>query len=714
MVASLDSPETNGPPAGEGHHAAPLTPKGGGLEWREIMDGLGVGVFVLDGRQQFVFGNRLYREMTGHDIVECGGVEAWLREMCPEEKVAENTIASWRHHIWRNQLTRTYPLTAADGRTRQIEFRASEGPGDGLVVTMRDVTQENQAEERLREGKMKFRAVFGHSSTGIVLTDPTGRIVDVNPAFVQFSGISLQELRLTPFASLLHPNDAERLKKKEDDLLSQSRTRPDDSVKEKVALRTRDGQRVTEVTYCPVGRKGEGRALGIYLFNTLADRKAMEAARAKIAELSAKAGALLNAVPDLLLLLDRECRIVDFSPPSKPWEGMPVSPDSKGLPAREVWPAFGSLLDRTASRVFDEGKSVSATFRPAGDAGSYLLSFSPFGEGQALAVVRNQSGLRRLEESEAQLRTAVEATGDMVLFADAKGVIREANPAARRRFGIGAEGDGRGLAQLLCGRDESAKAVQAELSEVLRSEGEWRCEKHLARPDGTDRVRVSVRPVSHRGVGVALVAVVRPVDEESKEDGAPSGSRGAANECRLRDALQTVTSLFSLEPGGSEARDAFLKWQVRLRALSCALAGDPGAGIAVGDLVRTMADETATILGRGPGYKAVSVDVPGDLRVDSATAVPFSLLAGEIVRLALAGEEASPGPSIRLEFVDRGPGRILLRARPGHGGRLFPHAQSDEAGTLDLLSRQIRGILRTRVDEEGESVFELTFRSGAA
>src|SRR5262245_1681525 len=58
----------------------------------------------------------------------------------------------------------------------------------------RDVTEQRQAEERLRASEEQYRAVFTASTDALVLRDAGFRIVDVNPAYEALSGYSRAEV----------------------------------------------------------------------------------------------------------------------------------------------------------------------------------------------------------------------------------------------------------------------------------------------------------------------------------------------------------------------------------------------------------------------------------------------------------------------------------------------------------------------------------------
>lgn len=251
------------------HHCLPALfgESDGAVDWPQATDALSVGVVVFDSRQEILHANLRHREMVGHDIRECGGVEDWLRSMCPDRGHADRVVSSWRNHVWRNQLTRVYSLKCRDGKVREVEFSAALARGGSLVLTLKDVTQARRTEEALRHGKLKFRALFDHTDTGTVLVDRTGRVVDANPAFVEMSGLSLAELRLSPFDQLLPAEDSDGLMARERELVSNGgamQKRGD--LFQTVTLSTRSGLRETEAAYCSVAGGESDFSMGVFLF----------------------------------------------------------------------------------------------------------------------------------------------------------------------------------------------------------------------------------------------------------------------------------------------------------------------------------------------------------------------------------------------------------------------------------------------------------------
>ncbi|WP_233270201.1 bifunctional diguanylate cyclase/phosphodiesterase [Stutzerimonas stutzeri] len=88
-----------------------------------------------------------------------------------------------------------FDCLAADGRAVTIELRImlirnENNRFDGALCIGRDISQQRQAEKELR----RAATVFDHSTAAIVVTDPAGRIVQVNPAFQRITGYGSDEM----------------------------------------------------------------------------------------------------------------------------------------------------------------------------------------------------------------------------------------------------------------------------------------------------------------------------------------------------------------------------------------------------------------------------------------------------------------------------------------------------------------------------------------
>lgn len=695
---SVFGPGPAGPGKGAAHHPAPaFSPAPGApqLDWSSILDQLPYGLVVLGPEQQVRHENAACRRLLGFSVVERGGVEGWLEAVCPDQVHREKVINSWREHIWRNQLTRTFTLKTAEQKLKEIEFRSSLLQDGGITLTIEDVTEARRIEETLRHGKLKFRALFSHSATGTVLVDRTGRIIDANPAFVGLAGISLKNLRLSTLSELLHPNEAEELAKAEAALM----VRPgapspgEKAVSRDLWLRTSASEKRCHVTYCPIGESAGRPSMGIYLFSPETAEATNEILAARLRTVALKAQALLHAVPDLILLIEPDGTIADFAPPPKAWKEL--APDDTWLrkPASTVWPVFGKLLKQCQGQISDEGKTIHAEIRGPGNEGfEFAVTFSPCGEGQILAVIRNHTETRSLRERDHWQSAAFSSNPLPMVLVDKGGVVTRANPSADQFLGLqnGAL-TGRLFSDFYLGGEASFREAMAS---APASTGRWSVQSPMVSAGGS-RLGATSEFLSLAEEGKAAETLIF-LNQSTVREAPVARSQAVPNQKRqhgFRNQLQLVTSLFSLEPQSLAAKDAFIRWQVRLRAMAQACPEDDNSLIRVLPLLRSLADEICSLVGRGPGRREVIITGSEELAIDGQTAISFSLLIGEIMRLVLANRQPGPGPELYLNLRAELDGGFQLTVRPGTNRNFVFADRTSEVETLELLTEQIQGRL---------------------
>lgn len=99
---------------------------------------------------------------------------------------------AWQAHTL-SRLEETIPLPEGGTRnfdTYKIPLFNDDGSRHGLVVLGRDITARKEMEEKLRLAA----TIFEHSSEAMLITDADNNIINVNPAFTQITGFSVEEV----------------------------------------------------------------------------------------------------------------------------------------------------------------------------------------------------------------------------------------------------------------------------------------------------------------------------------------------------------------------------------------------------------------------------------------------------------------------------------------------------------------------------------------
>jgi diguanylate cyclase (GGDEF)-like protein/PAS domain S-box-containing protein len=104
----------------------------------------------------------------------------------------------------------TYRVRKPDGEIAHVRTRGVVASADGPVVmrgTVQDVTKERLANEALRRGERRFRALTKNAPVGIVELDTAGRCVFVNERFCELSGIPPEKTADWGWLGALHPDE---------------------------------------------------------------------------------------------------------------------------------------------------------------------------------------------------------------------------------------------------------------------------------------------------------------------------------------------------------------------------------------------------------------------------------------------------------------------------------------------------------------------------
>ncbi|MDH7486378.1 MAG: GAF domain-containing protein [Anaerolineae bacterium] len=189
-----------------------------------------------------------------------------------------------------------------------------------------------------KEAEEAYRVLVEHSLQGLVIIQD-GRVVFANPALVELSGYSQEELlALSPeqVKAVVHPEDQERVW---GNLMRRLAGEPIPPRREFRFLR-KDGQvRWVEILASRIEYRGRPAIQAAYL--DITERKqAEEALRVREAELAA----IFESTPILLALVDEERRVTKINRAGSEFVGRPAS-ELLGLPQGEVLRCLHALDD---------------------------------------------------------------------------------------------------------------------------------------------------------------------------------------------------------------------------------------------------------------------------------------------------------------------------------------------------------------------------------
>lgn len=279
-----------------------------------VIEQMPAGVLIVDAHGQIIEVNAAAERIYGGSaplpapLPEYRVGKMWWADshqpVQPDELASSRAIASGHAYvndeiqIFRADETCGYVLDSA------APLRDAQGHITGAVVVVLDITERKQAEEALRESEARFRSLFENNHAVMLLVDPkTGRIVDANPAAVDYYGYMLEQLRqltidqinLLPREEILH-RMAGAMDRKQQHF--------------RFCHRLASGeQRDVEIYSGPV--VVHGQELLYTIVHDITDRVRIERERERV---SAELRATFTAIPDALFVNDTAGDILRLNP----------------------------------------------------------------------------------------------------------------------------------------------------------------------------------------------------------------------------------------------------------------------------------------------------------------------------------------------------------------------------------------------------------------
>lgn len=655
------------------------------FEWDGIVDQFPFGVVVLSPHMELLYENPVCRNWLGFSIAEEGGIEGWLAALCPEETHRAKVLHSWRSHIWRNQLTRAFSLKGKDQKVREIEFRSTLQGDGGITIVLQDVSDTFRAQELQRQSKLKFRTLFENTTQGVALLDREGKILEANPALLQIADRGLREIRLLPFEELLQPSCRP--------LWEQSVNSDEDP--QNLSIRTRNGPRDVAVR-----RAKQADDTDVFPFTLLfldseetsaSDSKHSEEKKAllnRLRTVARKTQSLLDAVPDLILLLNKDLTVADFAAPPERWEAHHPQENWRGDSIENVWPVLGKLIAQSHARILEEAKTIHAELEARSDGAFYSMTATDAGDDQVLVVVRNRSELERLRRSSQARQATFDALSDALLFFNNEGQVTGMNLAAERLLGETQAQLTRSSLLERTGKDS--------VLELIRS-NRWPFRDKAGIP------RLLETKVFEAGApGQYGTVLCTPASPHDTEVGNQDPLLAEQAEHQFRNQLQLATSLHQFEPASPESQDASLRWQIRLRSLIAARPDHRTGTLSVSRLLHEVTSEVGSLSGRGPGSNCVTIEGADDLLLSAETFTSLGLFIGEVLRIVLLESEPAPGPDLSFRFLKDSRGFLQLQFQSSPGRRKISEARAWEGEILEILAAQMQGTLTGRPVEDNE------------
>ena len=164
------------------------------------------GLAILQD-SRIVFANQALLEMSGYSLEETLSLlpDDVITTVHPEDR--ERVWTGMRDLLAGKPVSspQAIRLIRKDGTTRWVDVLASRIEYQGkpaIQVAYADITERKKAEDMLRASEQKYRTLFESSKDGIIFTDMSGNILDVNQAYLDMLGYTMEELKQLTYQQL--------------------------------------------------------------------------------------------------------------------------------------------------------------------------------------------------------------------------------------------------------------------------------------------------------------------------------------------------------------------------------------------------------------------------------------------------------------------------------------------------------------------------------
>ena len=167
------------------------------LPFRDVAQHLATPCWISNPEGRIIWVNDAWTQYTGAEVAK---IDAEGLKSLHDPKCYGDVVRRWMAvKEAAAPAEMNFPLRGRDGvlrpfHTRVTPIRDAEGRLTHWFGVNTDISRQSDAEARLRASDEQLREVFEHAGDGIFITDPGGRLVDVNDAACALCRYSRDEL----------------------------------------------------------------------------------------------------------------------------------------------------------------------------------------------------------------------------------------------------------------------------------------------------------------------------------------------------------------------------------------------------------------------------------------------------------------------------------------------------------------------------------------
>jgi len=170
------------------------------------------GIAILDSQTTaFLEVNQAFADMTGftkHELIKTSCLKLSFNEDLERSKKAIQEVLDkgYIRNFIKNCKTK-------DGSHITIHMSVSNLFDGTILLSAKDIPEQRQLELETKRQKDEFEAIYSSAKESIAILDMASKFLTVNPAYLEMTGFTYDEMLKTSCIELSHPDDIEHSKK---------------------------------------------------------------------------------------------------------------------------------------------------------------------------------------------------------------------------------------------------------------------------------------------------------------------------------------------------------------------------------------------------------------------------------------------------------------------------------------------------------------------
>ncbi|BCY19454.1 hypothetical protein hrd7_33030 (plasmid) [Leptolinea sp. HRD-7] len=165
-------------------------------------------IIRMDQKGRFIDYHAAEGSLLSQRLEEYSGKLA--EEVLPTE-ISEMTMVCMKKALLTHKIQIKEYQMSMQGELRFFEARYSPSDENEVIILVRDITDEKQAQKALKDSEERYHTLARVSPAGIFRTDANGLTTYVNPTWCRISGLSPEEALGDGWLKAVHPDDRQKL-----------------------------------------------------------------------------------------------------------------------------------------------------------------------------------------------------------------------------------------------------------------------------------------------------------------------------------------------------------------------------------------------------------------------------------------------------------------------------------------------------------------------